>query len=236
MTTPQLPLALRFPAHQRFEAYVPGENAAALAAVRQVAQEPGAPWVFLAGPEGSGKSHLLIAACRDAGTRRTQYLPLARLGDAAEAALMDLEEFDLLAVDGIEAIAGQRAVEIALFDVYNRGRARNAAMLFAARQTPTQIALTLPDLVSRLSSCAQFVLKPLDETARRTVLRERAQARGFELEDAVLEFLFRRYPRDLGAMLELLDRVDRESLAAQRRITVPFLRRIIGLPSRERGT
>jgi DnaA family protein len=67
------------------------------------------------------------------------------------------------------------------------------------------------------------------------VLRERAQSRGFELDDAVLDFLFRRYPRDLGAMLELLDRVDRESLAAQRRITVPFLRRIIGLPSRDPG-
>jgi DnaA family protein len=235
VTTPQLPLALRFPAHQRFEAYVHGENAAAVAAVQRVAQQPAAPWVFLAGPEGSGKSHLLIAACRDAGERRTQYLPLTRLGESAEAALLGLEDFDLLAVDGIEAIAGRRAVEIALFDVYNRGRARNAAMLFAARQTPTQIALTLPDLVSRLSSCAQFVLKPLDEAARRTVLRERAQARGFELDDAVLDFLFRRYPRDLGAMLELLDRVDRESLAAQRRITVPFLRRIIGLPSRDRG-
>jgi len=236
VTTPQLPLALRFPAHQRFEAYVPGDNAAAVAAVQRVAHEPGAPWVFLAGPEGSGKSHLLIAACRDAGARRTQYLPLEQFGDSAEAALLGLEDFDLLAVDGIEAIAGRRAAEIALFDVYNRGRARNAAMLFAARQTPTQVALTLPDLVSRLSSCAQFMLKPLDEAARRTVLRERAQARGFELDDAVLEFLFRRYPRDLGAMLELLDRVDRESLAAQRRITVPFLRRIIGLPTRERDT
>ena len=64
------------------------------------------------------------------------------------------------------------------------------------------------------------------------MLKARAARRGFELDDAVLDFLFRRYPRDLGAMLELLDRLDRESLAAQRRITVPFLRRIMGLPSR----
>ncbi|HVF34875.1 MAG TPA: DnaA regulatory inactivator Hda, partial [Candidatus Saccharimonadia bacterium] len=67
---------------------------------------------------------------------------------------------------------------------------------------------------------------------RREVLKARASQRGFELEAPVLEFLFRRYPRDLGALLELLDRLDRHSLAEQRRITVPFLRRIMGLPSR----
>lgn len=49
----------------------------------------------------------------------------------------------------------------------------------------------------------------------------------------MVEFLFRRHARDLGALLALLDRIDRESLAEQRRITVPFVRRIVGLPPRE---
>ena len=232
MTTPQLPLGLRFPAHQRFGEYVAGENAAAIAALERSLADEAAPWVFLAGPEGSGKTHLLIAACQAAGGRAAQYLPLARLGDAAEDALLALDADDLVCIDDVHAIAGRRGAEIALFDAYNRARANGATLAFSARQSPARLPFALPDLASRLSSCTQFVLRALGEDERRAVLRMRAAQRGFELEEPVLEFLFRRYPRDLGAMLELLDRLDRESLAAQRRITVPFLRRIMGLPSR----
>ena len=86
----------------------------------------------------------------------------------------------------------------------------------------------LPDLVSRLSMCTQAPLKPLDDAERRAVLRDRAEARGLALDDAVLDFLFNRYARDLGSLTVLLDRIDRASLAAKRRVTVPFLRGLLG--------
>ncbi|NUR21272.1 MAG: DnaA regulatory inactivator Hda, partial [Frateuria sp.] len=50
---PQLPLALRWPRRQRFEHFHAGANAAALAAVRALADVPGAPWIYLHGPAGS---------------------------------------------------------------------------------------------------------------------------------------------------------------------------------------
>jgi DnaA family protein len=82
----------------------------------------------------------------------------------------------------------------------------------------------LPDLRSRLGACQQALLKPLDDAERRAVLRQQAATRGIELDDTVLDWLFNRYARDLGALLDLLERIDQASLAAQRRITVPFLR------------
>lgn len=233
MTTPQLPLGLRFPAHQCFEGYVASENVAAVASVAHAAHDRAAPWVFLSGAEGSGKTHLLISACQASGDARAQYLPLAALGAQAEAALNGLDDFELVCFDDVHAICGNRALEVGLFDAFNRGRSRGASFLFGGRQPAARLPLTLPDLSSRLSSCVQAVLKPLDEDTRRHVLRERALARGVELDDAVLDFLFRRHSRDLGSLFELLDRLDHESLAQQRRITVPFLRRIIGLPSRD---
>lgn len=234
MTSNQLPLGLRFPAHQCFEGYEPGGNAAEVAAFRHAIDAAAAPWVFLAGPEGSGKTHLLIAACQQAASERsTRYLPLARLGESAEAALMATQDgFELLCIDELDALAGHRGAEIALFDLYNRARARSATLVFAARQPPSRLPLVLPDLRSRLSACTQLALRPLSDEARRAVLKTRAAQRGFTLDDSVVEFLFRRFPRDTGALIELLDRLDRESLAAQRRITVPFLRRVMGLPSR----
>jgi DnaA family protein len=71
------------------------------------------------------------------------------------------------------------------------------------------------------------VLKPLADAERRGVLREQAAARGIELDDVVLDWLFAHHARDLGTLLDLLDTLDRASLAAQRRVTVPFLRNLL---------
>jgi DnaA family protein len=89
---------------------------------------------------------------------------------------------------------------------------------------PAALPIVLPDLVSRLEQCTRLPLEPLDEAGRREVLRQRAARRGLELDEPVLDYLFRRVGRDLAGLTALLDRLDRESLAAQRRITVPFLR------------
>jgi DnaA family protein len=232
VTSSQLPLGFPFPPHQRFESFHDIGNETALALARDAAARSDAPWTYFAGADGAGKTHLLIAACQ-ATSRRTQYLPLAKLGAAAESALIACDDFELLCIDDVHRVAGHQAIEIALFDVFNRGCARGATLLVAARQPPGLLPLALPDLASRLRSMTLASMRPLDEAARREVLRARAAARGFELDDAVLEFMFRRHARDLGTLFALLDRVDRESLAQQRRITVPFLRRIMGLPSRE---
>ncbi|MGN2247927.1 DnaA regulatory inactivator Hda [Frateuria sp. GZRR35] len=222
---PQLPLALRWPRRQRFEHFHAGANAAALAAVRTLAEVPGAPWVYLHGPAGSGRSHLLVAACQAASAagRRVQYLPLSAMHEHI-GALRGVGSSELLAIDDLGVLAGERAAEHALFDLYNQVRAEGGAMLFAADAPPAQLGVGLPDLRSRLGACTQFALKPLDDAERRAVLREQAAARGIGLDEPVLDWLFSHYARDLAALLDLLDRLDQASLAAKRRITVPFLR------------
>ena len=225
---PQLPLALRWPRRQRFEHFHPGSNVVTLSAVEQVAYVPGTPWLYLAGPVGSGKSHLLVAACQAAiqGGRTVQYLPLASMADKA-AAIRGVAGSEFLALDDLGAIAGHRDAEHALFDVYNQAKAEGATLLFGAEALPSQLGLGLPDLRSRLGACQQVLLKPLDDAERRAVLRKEASTRGIELDDTVLDWLFSHYVRDLGALLDLLDRIDQASLAAKRRITVPFLRGLL---------
>jgi len=225
---PQMPLVLRWPRRQRFEHFHPGSNVVTLSAVEQVAYVPGTPWLYLAGPSGSGKTHLLVSACQAAieGGRTVQYLPLARMGDKA-AAIRGVAGSEFLALDDLGAIAGDREAEHALFDVYNRARAEGATLLFAAQTLPGQLGVGLPDLRSRLGACQQVLLKPLDDAERRAVLRKEAATRGIELDDTVLDWLFNHYVRDLGALLDLLDRIDQASLAAKRKITVPFLRGLL---------
>ena len=233
----QLPLALRYPPDQRFDTYV-AAPAGALEQLRALATQPGGDWaylrgLFLSGPSGVGKTHLLLATCAasDAAGRRAAYLPLGAAAGRLREALEALEGNDLLALDGLETIAGHRDDEVALFDAHNRARAAGITLVYAARENPDALALGLPDLRSRLSQCTRITLEPLDDNGRREVLRQRAQRRGLVLEEAALEWLLRRVDRDLAGLTGLLDRLDRASLAAQRRITVPFLRQTLGVDS-----
>lgn len=225
----QLPLGWRWPAQQRFETFFATGNEAAVELLRQVATGDSSGWIYLFGAEGSGRTHLLMATCQAASAAGSsaQYLPLSALPAPVEGAIRGFGGSDLLVLDDLDAVAGDAAAEHALFDLYNRCRAEGSTLVFVAGAPPAQIGIRLPDLVSRLSSCTQLPLRSLDDQQRREVLRSRAEARGIALDEAVLDFLFNRYARDLGSLGALLDRVDRESLAAKRRVTVPFLRQLL---------
>jgi len=225
---PQLPLALRYPPDQRFDSFVaPPEGA--IPALSALATAAGADWVYLAGASRTGKTHLALAVCAAAeqSGRRAVYLPLAAAAGRLRDALDALEGNDVMALDGLDVIAGTRDDEVALFDFHNRARASGVNVLYTARGIPDDIGLVLPDLRSRLQQCLRVILDPLDDEGRREVLRDRAQRRGLVLEDAALDWLLTRTDRDLGALVALLDKLDRASLAAQRRITVPFLRQVL---------
>jgi DnaA-homolog protein len=225
--SPQLPLTLKFPPDQRLASYTGREELREL--IAQVAAGQRSDWLYLAGASGSGKTHLLLAACAHAQSlgRRAAYLPLASLAGRVDAALGGQENTDLVCLDGLDAIAGHRDDEVALFHFHNRARAGQARLIYSASAMPAALAFVLPDLVSRLEQNTRLALDPLDEAARREVLRQRAARRGLELDEPVLDYLFRHVGRDLATLTGLLDRLDRESLAAQRRITVPFLRGVL---------
>ena len=227
--TAQLPLSLRPPPDQRLETFVAPPDGA-LDQLRALAHGTHADWLYMAGPAASGKTHLLLGTCaatREAG-RRAAYLPLAAAAGRLREALDAMEGHDLLALDGVEAVVGRREDEVALFDAHNRARARGTTVVYAARQAPDALSPGLPDLHSRLSQCTRLVLSPLDDAGRREVLRTRAQRRGWALDEAALDWLLRRVGRDLAGLTALLDRLDQASLAAQRRVTVPFLRQVLG--------
>ena len=227
MSPPQLPLALRFPPDQRLETFV--GSLAGRDLVAAIARGERHDWLMVAGPAGCGKSHLLLGACAEAAgsDRQAVYLSVKDPTPALAARLEGQERADLVCLDDLDAVAGDRDAELDLFDFHNRARAAGAVVIYSAVEAPPALPLVLPDLRSRLSQCVQLVLAALDDAGRREVLRGRAAGRGLELDAPVLDYLFARVGRDLGTLTALLDRLDRDSLAAQRRITVPFLRQVL---------
>lgn len=228
----QIPLDLRWPPHQRLDAFWPGGNTVALREVSALAQGANGPWVYVHGAEGTGKTHLLIGACRAAveAGGAARYLSLASVPAPRATAIADTAVDGLLAIDDVQALAGDGGAERALFDLFNRARGARARMLFAAAVAPAELGIGLPDLVSRLSACTQCTLRPLDDPGRRAMLRMLAERLGLRLDDEVLDWWFARQPRDPASLVALLERIDRAALAAQRRVTVPFLRTMLRGP------
>ena len=225
---PQLPLALRAPPDQRLSRYVDAPVGLP-EALHALAVGGAAAGLYLHGAHATGKTHLLLATCAEAeaAAARAVYLTLQGLRGHVRAAVEGLERAALVAVDDVDAVAGSRDDEVALFDLHNRLHDAGRGVLYAADAAPDALPLVLPDLRSRLAQCARWTLPVLDDAGRAELLRQRAAARGLDLDDAALEWLLRRCSRDLGSLTAIFERLDRASLAAQRRLTVPFLRQVL---------
>ena len=227
--TPQLPLGFSLAPGATFASYFTGPNGLAVDLLQAMSRGAGERQVFLAGPAGLGKTHLLQAACRERGQGggAVAYLPLADAGSLRPAAVEGLEQLALIAIDDIDAVAGDAAWERALFGLINAVRITGARLVLAARGVPSELEVSLPDLASRLAWGPVVRLAALDDAAKLEALAERAGALGLELPPAVGEYLVRRHRRDLAALLARLDELDRASLATGRRLTIPFVREVL---------
>lgn len=209
------------------ERFVPGREGEVLEAVRLRSEGCAEP-LFLHGPPGTGKSHLLRGACREAGRRGSAaYLPMGTLRRHDPAILDGLEAGALVALDGVEQMAGDRPWEEALFHLFNRCRERGTPWMAAGRAPPTGLGLVLPDLASRLGWGPVYALGEPDDATLRTILLQQAARRGVTLDEAVVTYLLTRGPRQAGALLSVFDRLEEQALMARRRITVPLAREVL---------
>ena len=224
----QLPLGLRLPDKALFASFLPARNAEAIAHLARLAAGYGGALTWLCGPEGSGKTHLLQATCAAAGERvRAGYLPLAEVAALGAGVLEGLTELELLCVDDLERVVGEADWERGLFGLQREMEEAGGRLLLASRAPPALLAWRLADLGSRCAAGAVLTLRALDEAEQHAALELRARLRGLELPEETWQWLRRRYPRDMRRLYELLDTLDEAALAAQRRLTVPFIRDVL---------
>lgn len=224
MFHPQLTLPLGNAASSSFESYVPGlANAHAAASVRSFcADESGEQQLLLWGASAVGKTHLLSAACQEMATRGFQVAYLT--GDLAnrEDALASIENVELFCLDDLQALAPSS--EAALFHCINRCRESGTRLLFASKPSIDELPLSLPDLKTRLSWGAVFHLQSLADDELPEVLMQLLRLRGLDVNDDVVDYILRRYPRNMHALRDLVDALDQASMVEKRRVTIPLVR------------
>ncbi|HKJ87648.1 MAG TPA: DnaA regulatory inactivator Hda [Gammaproteobacteria bacterium] len=229
----QLPLVLDRPDRHRLELFEPGEAGTEAWARVQAVIRGDERFAFLWGESGSGKTHLLEGAARTAGGT---YLDLASMYREVAAAGLDPERVlepgsgsGLVALDGLEALAGDRAWEAAVFHLYNRVNEEGGRLLAAATANPNSLGLAREELRTRLHWGGSFPLGRLTDEERLVALRRHAEARGLTLRREVGRYLLRHYSRSLHRLIAALERLDAAALAERRRLTVPFVKAQLGL-------
>ncbi|MEZ5539974.1 MAG: DnaA regulatory inactivator Hda [Pseudomonadales bacterium] len=235
-TPKQLSLNVQLNDDATFENFFAPENsthALALNAVRSLASNNNAErFIYLWGAEGTGTSHLLQAACASASKQNQicLYLPLEELaGYAADALLENLDQVNLVCLDGLQHVVGQIGWAHALFHFYNRLREnKHCRLLVSANCAPRDLMTSLEDLVSRMGWGTTFHLTALSDEEKTQAFKIRAHARGIELSDEVLNFIIQRADRDMLTLFECLHQLDTLSLEEKRRVTIPFIKTALG--------
>jgi DnaA family protein len=220
----QLPLGVRLATTARFESYVAGPNREVL---ERLAGEAPPRLLWLWGRPGTGKTHLLQAACAAVAERGGTAACLDLAEPPAPDLLEGYESLDLVCLDGLERVAADPQWNAALFRLLALAQDGTGRLYVASAPPPAALPLRLPDLRSRLLAASVYQLHDLDEDGRIEVLESRARRRGLLLPRESAEWLVRHLPRDLDTLCGVLDRLDVASLAAQRRLTVPFLRQVL---------
>ncbi|AHE68271.1 DnaA regulatory inactivator Hda [Legionella oakridgensis ATCC 33761 = DSM 21215] len=187
--------------------------------------------LYLWGNSGSGKSHLLQACCQAVNSSDSAiYLPLHSLQQWGPQVIDGIGGQTLIGIDDIDAIAADKAWEEAVFHLYNRARDNDETILIMTGKTsPAKLPLHLADLRSRLGWGLVIQLNELNDEDKIKTLRIRANKRGFDLPSSVGRFLLNRCARNMHDLLILLNRLDEASLIAQRKITIPFVKNILGI-------
>lgn len=211
--------------------YIGGGNALAVHALQQFSRNEGEQNLVVWGRPGAGLTHLLQACCHAAHQQNLaiQYLPLAELVAYPPKQVCEgLDQFALVCLDGIEQVCGQRAWEQAVFHLFNRLRDSGHRLLIASHLTPAALPLLLPDLKSRIAGSVVYHLHGLDDTEKGKALRMRAKARGMDMPEEVTRYILSRAPRNTTELFALLNTLDSASLQQQRKLTIPFVKEVLG--------
>lgn len=220
----QLILDLLTPPAPSLENFVPGRNDAVLDALRHCS--PGRA-IYLWGPQGVGRSHLLQGMSHRNGGH--YHAPIA---DSAVLLSMATDEEappSLVAVDDVHELDADG--QAALFALYNRWRevasTRHAfTLLLAGDRAPLNMNVR-EDLRTRLGWDLVFRLEQLTDEERAHALQTRAAERGLELSADVVAWLLTHHDRDMNRLTALVDALDHYSLARHRAITLPLLKDLL---------
>ncbi|MEX2488507.1 MAG: DnaA regulatory inactivator Hda [Pseudomonadales bacterium] len=186
-------------------------------------------FVYVWGEQGSGRTHLLQAACHRAWQTQQPAMYLSGLQQYEPEILQDLESRALICLDDVQSVTGDREWELGLFHLINGVRDNGNRLIVSADTPAGNLSIILEDLRSRLLSAVSVETSRLSDEQKLIVLQQRARNRGFDLSEDVGRFILSRTDRNMGSLIKMLGKLEVETLAHQKKLTIPFVKQTLHL-------
>lgn len=225
----QIPVTFEFQSNFTFAGFYSGNNAEIVCQLQSLAQTEKEQQLYIWGATGSGKTHLLQACCQlaKAAEKDPFYLALPKGKLPSTALLEGLEAMEIVCLDDMQNIADNPDWQQALFNFYNIHRQNNHQLVLTADCPPKFLPFQLLDLKTRMSWGLTLKIQELSEDQLIAALTHKAHYLGFDIPHKVGKFLLNHYVHDLPALWLLLEEIDRATLAAKRKLSIPFLKQIL---------
>lgn len=178
-----------------------------------------APAVVIAGPEGSGKTHLaaIFAQAAHATLLRGDHLDRAAVPALSNAKALVLEDCDRFPPD-----------EVALFHLINLARETGLFIVMTARTAPDGWGVRTPDLLSRLRLQPLLELHEPDDALLGALFVKHFADRQISVEANVVTYAMARIERSYAAVQNLVAALDRHSLIRKKPVTRALVAEVLG--------
>ena len=185
--------------------------------------------LLIYGAKDSGKTYLLQALCNQFNNqgKSSFFLPMRQAIELSVDILDSLENIELVCIDGIESLVGNRAWEVGLFNLINRSFNSNNRLIFTSAKNIDGMNFELKDLDSRLRKIQSHELHSLADDDILSALKHIANLRSIELGSKEAQYLLTYADRNISDLVKILESLDQLSMEMKRKITIPLIKEVI---------
>ena len=185
--------------------------------------------LLIYGAKDSGKTYLLQALCNQFNNqgKSSFFLPMRQAIELSVDILDSLENIELVCIDGIESLVGNKAWEIGLFNLINRSFNSNNRLIFTSAKNIDGMNFELKDLDSRLRKIQSHELHSLADDEILYALKHIANLRCIELGSKEAQYLLTYADRNISDLVKILESLDQLSMEMKRKITIPLIKEVI---------
>jgi len=219
----QIPIDYSFVISKTYKSFIIGNNQELVKSLKSLKISTKKNIIFIYGKRSSGKTHLLKAT-------ETYFNSNVLYVDEKKETNFDLNKlskYNLLLIDNLEKIISTNEKEKNIFKIINEFILNKKNIVVSSNKPLKKINFSLPDLSSRLAWDLQFEIYDLNDADKIKVLKKYASERGLTLSPKVCSYIISHLQRDIFYLCNSVKFFDKNSLSLRKRITIPFIKKII---------
>lgn len=225
----QLPLDIQLDGSARLDNFYPGANQQIWQKLSNL-NESSDDFLYIWGGQNVGKSHLAQAICRKYSENNliAAYFPLDNKALLPEV-LEGLEFANIVCLDSLQSVQNDSDWQKSLFNLFNNLKNNHRQFIIFAENSPNNLSLQLADLQSRFNSMEVYKLEALSDQQKIGFVIANSEHRGLEIGLEVAQFILLRSSREVADLIKIIDLLDAQSIALQRKVTIPFVKKVLSL-------